>query len=43
MAVLDYLVRDMSLDDDQISGLLRQARDAADREMDGTEAGHADN
>lgn len=33
MAVLDYLVRDMGLDDDEIFALLDQAREAADRTM----------
>jgi hypothetical protein len=33
MAVLDYLVRDMGLDDDEIFALLHQAREAADRTM----------
>lgn len=35
MAVLDYLVSDMHLDDDEIFALLYQARQAADRTMAG--------
>jgi hypothetical protein len=33
LAVLDYLVRDMGLDDDGIFALLHEARDRADRDL----------